>query len=158
MSVVSIRSIVGTQPIRCYGRLSPTSCAAALASNPPAPRADPPKVLMSSICDVVPDRATILSDCGVTSYKLASSMPWLLSCGFPATPNWRVNRFARDLGIGANLLTRWRRALEAEGANAFPGKGVARDEEMARLKRDNLNSPVRGNGGKPAEERAPAAS
>jgi transposase len=51
-------------------------------------------------------------------------------------PDVSVAQVARNLGIGANLLTRWRRALEAEGAKAFPGTGVARDEEMARLKRE----------------------
>lgn len=47
-----------------------------------------------------------------------------------------VAQVARELGIAPNLLSRWRRALHAEGAKAFPGKGVARDEEVARLKRE----------------------
>ncbi len=47
-----------------------------------------------------------------------------------------VAQVARELGIASNLLSRWRRALHGEGANAFPGQGVARDEEVARLKRE----------------------
>lgn len=42
---------------------------------------------------------------------------------------------ARDLGIGANLLTLWRREAEAQ-APAFIGTGAARDEELAKLKRE----------------------
>ena len=47
-----------------------------------------------------------------------------------------VAQVARDLGIGANMLSRWRRERAAEGPKAFRGQGVARDEEMARLKRE----------------------
>lgn len=43
---------------------------------------------------------------------------------------------ARELGIGANMLGRWRRELQGHGVKAFPGKGRARDEEMAALKRE----------------------
>ena len=42
---------------------------------------------------------------------------------------------ARELGIGANLLTRWKQ--EAEGpAAAFGGTGTPRDEELTKLKRE----------------------
>lgn len=51
-----------------------------------------------------------------------------------AQPDVSVAQVARDLGIGSNLLSRWRRALHADGAKAFQGKGVARDEEVAGLK------------------------
>lgn len=46
---------------------------------------------------------------------------------------------ARDLGIAAGLLNRWRREEEAEGngRKAFTGQGVPRDEEVARLRREN---------------------
>ncbi len=47
-----------------------------------------------------------------------------------------VAQVARELGIAPNLLSRWRRARHTEGAQAFPGKGVPRDEEIARLKRE----------------------
>jgi len=45
-----------------------------------------------------------------------------------------VSQVARDIGVGSNLLFRWRRGLEAEG-RAFPGSGVARDQELLALKR-----------------------
>jgi transposase len=47
---------------------------------------------------------------------------------------------ARELGIGAGELNRWRRAAEKEQqgeGRAFPGKGVPRDEELTRLQREN---------------------
>ena len=36
-------------------------------------------------------------------------------------PDVSVAQVARDLGIGANLLGRWRRELHADGAKAFRG-------------------------------------
>jgi len=53
-----------------------------------------------------------------------------------AAPDVSVAQVARELGIGANLLGRWRRELHADGKKAFQGSGVARDEEVARLKRE----------------------
>jgi transposase len=49
---------------------------------------------------------------------------------------------AKDLGIDIGLLNRWKR--EAEEARdgtikAFPGKGKARDEDMARLRKENAD-------------------
>lgn len=53
---------------------------------------------------------------------------------------------ARDLGINANLLSKWKRQFEAgQQAQAsghknyvtFPGHGQARDQEVARLQREN---------------------
>jgi transposase len=44
-----------------------------------------------------------------------------------------------DLGIGSASIYRWRRQLEAEGTQglrAFPGNGRARDEELARLRKE----------------------
>jgi transposase len=43
---------------------------------------------------------------------------------------------ARDLGISANMLGKWVREVRELGARAFPGKGKARDEELAALKRE----------------------
>jgi transposase len=43
---------------------------------------------------------------------------------------------AQDLGIGAEMLRRWRKEANSEGHNAFRGQGMARDEELARLKRE----------------------
>lgn len=50
-------------------------------------------------------------------------------------PGARVSEVARDIGVAANLLFRWRRELEAQG-KAFPGSGVARDQEVLALKRE----------------------
>ena len=44
-----------------------------------------------------------------------------------------------DLGIGSGSIYRWRKELEADGVQgmrAFPGKGRARDEELARLRKE----------------------
>lgn len=48
----------------------------------------------------------------------------------------RLSQVAEDLGIGANMLRRWQKDAETLGAKAFRGHGVARDEELARLKRE----------------------
>lgn len=42
---------------------------------------------------------------------------------------------ARELGVAANLLTRWKQ--EADGTKAaFGGTGTPRDEELSKLKRE----------------------
>lgn len=46
-------------------------------------------------------------------------------------------QIGRDLGVNPNMITRWQRELESNGTKAFLGQGVARDEEMATLKREN---------------------
>jgi len=56
--------------------------------------------------------------------------------GLTRQPNASVSQVARDIGIGANLLFRWRREFESEGGKAFPGSGVARDHELLALKRE----------------------
>ena len=45
----------------------------------------------------------------------------------------------RRLGIGQGVLSRWKRELEADGQQVFPGKGRLKpeDEELRRLKREN---------------------
>ena len=43
---------------------------------------------------------------------------------------------ARDLGVDANTLHKWKRAQEQHGAQAFPGTGKSHDEELAQLKRE----------------------
>jgi transposase len=57
-----------------------------------------------------------------------------------------ATQVARDLGINPNLLGKWKRQIEAgqqaqaAGRNsyvAFPGQGHARDQEVARLQREN---------------------
>ena len=47
-----------------------------------------------------------------------------------------VAQTARDLGIRAALIHRWKRELRDDGHRAFPGNGAPRDEEVARLKRE----------------------
>jgi len=47
-----------------------------------------------------------------------------------------VSQVADDLGISRNMLTRWRREHEQVGSEAFQGQGNARDEEVARLRRE----------------------
>ena len=51
-------------------------------------------------------------------------------------PGVSFAQVARELGIGANLLTRWKREADAEGRHAFGGSGIPRDAEVARLKRE----------------------
>ena len=46
-----------------------------------------------------------------------------------------VSQVARDIGVSANVLFRWRREI-ADGSTAFPGSGVARDQELLALKRE----------------------
>ena len=47
-----------------------------------------------------------------------------------------VSQVARNLGIQPNMLSRWRRELGKAGAKAFRGQGIARDQELAQLRRD----------------------
>ncbi len=44
----------------------------------------------------------------------------------------------KDLGIGANVVSRWVREAKADKSQAFPGRGVMKpdDAEVARLKRE----------------------
>ena len=50
---------------------------------------------------------------------------------------------ARDLGIDINVLNRWKREAEEAAVNsktkAFPGRGNARDEEVAKLRKENAD-------------------
>ena len=43
---------------------------------------------------------------------------------------------ARELGISVNSLGTWCKAVKEHGEGAFPGRGHARDEEIAALKRE----------------------
>ena len=49
-----------------------------------------------------------------------------------------VAAVADGLGLNSNLLSRWKRQFEEEGAVAFPGKGrqSEADAEITRLKRE----------------------
>jgi transposase len=47
-----------------------------------------------------------------------------------------LKQLGAELGLSPNMISRWRRELSQSGTVAFKGKGHARDEEMARLKRE----------------------
>ena len=51
-------------------------------------------------------------------------------------PGQTITSVARDLGIGANVLGRWKRELEKHGSQAFGGQGIARDQELMKLRRE----------------------
>ena len=48
-----------------------------------------------------------------------------------------LSQTARELGLTAHLLSRWKRETRDEGVRAFPGNGVPRDEELVQLRREN---------------------
>ena len=50
-------------------------------------------------------------------------------------PEANVSQVARDIGVNASDLFRWRRELE-RGGKAFQGSGVPRDQELLVLKRE----------------------
>ncbi len=56
--------------------------------------------------------------------------------GLTRRPDANISQVARDIGVGAGLLGRWRRELEVDTTKAFPGSGVPRDQELATLKRE----------------------
>jgi transposase len=51
-------------------------------------------------------------------------------------PGVSVSQIAAELGIGANVLGRWRRELRQEPAQAFVGRSRPRDEDLALLRRE----------------------
>ena len=51
-------------------------------------------------------------------------------------PGVSMQQVANELGINANLLSRWRRRMAKDGLQAFGGQGKPRDKELARLKRE----------------------
>lgn len=50
-----------------------------------------------------------------------------------------VAEVARRLGVGANLLHLWRKAVLAQGPHAFPGSGhlTPQEDELRRLRGEN---------------------
>jgi transposase len=50
----------------------------------------------------------------------------------------KASEVARDLGISAEVLRRWKRDFEASGERAFPGHGrvKAENEELVALRRE----------------------
>ncbi len=51
-------------------------------------------------------------------------------------PGVSVSQIATELGIGANVLGRWRREVRRTPAQAFPGQGRPREEELSQLRRE----------------------
>ena len=51
-------------------------------------------------------------------------------------PGVTVSQIAAELGIGANVLGRWRRELQQHPQQAFVGNGRSRDEELSQLRRE----------------------
>lgn len=56
--------------------------------------------------------------------------------GLIRQPGSKVTQVAADIGVTATQLFRWRRELDRGDGKAFPGSGVARDQEMLALKRE----------------------
>ncbi len=50
-------------------------------------------------------------------------------------PQASVSQVAQELGVNANVLSRWRRELAKPG-KTFTGAGVPRDEELSSLRRE----------------------
>ena len=51
-------------------------------------------------------------------------------------PNVSISQVGRDIGVNPNLLSRWRREIDGAKGPVFTGPGVARDQELAALKRE----------------------
>jgi transposase len=47
-----------------------------------------------------------------------------------------LTQVAQDLGKNESMLRRWRKEANRDGSKAFRSQGLARDEELARLKRE----------------------
>ena len=52
------------------------------------------------------------------------------------SPGVSISQIAAELGIGANVLGRWRRELRQGPDQGFVGNGRPRDEELALLRRE----------------------
>jgi len=50
-----------------------------------------------------------------------------------------ASEVANNLGIKCDLLSRWKNEFANETKKAFTGKGNPRDEEVARLKKENAD-------------------
>jgi transposase len=50
-----------------------------------------------------------------------------------------ITQIERELGLGKSQIYRWKRQLQREGEEAFPGKGrlKAQDEVIRQLRREN---------------------
>jgi transposase len=52
---------------------------------------------------------------------------------------YSISQAARNLDINMNMLRRWKRQIEEQGQNVFPGKGhlLPDQEELHRLREEN---------------------
>jgi transposase len=48
-----------------------------------------------------------------------------------------ISEAASNLGIRYDILSRWIREMKSDSPKVFPGNGNNRDEEMARLRKEN---------------------
>ncbi len=64
-----------------------------------------------------------------------------LDCVRFANERGNISVVAKDLGINANVLYRWKRELAEDPEHSFPGIGRLKepDEELRRLTRENNN-------------------
>ena len=53
-----------------------------------------------------------------------------------ADTSGNTSQTARELGVKADMIRRWRKRIEEDGKRAFPGHGNPRDEELTRLQRE----------------------
>lgn len=51
-------------------------------------------------------------------------------------PGSTLRGVSQDLGLNANVLSRWKRELMSDGNSAFLGQGHARDQELLQLRRE----------------------
>lgn len=51
-------------------------------------------------------------------------------------PGVSVSQIAAELGLGVNVLGRWRREVRQKPTQAFVGNGRPRDEELTQLRRE----------------------
>jgi transposase len=56
--------------------------------------------------------------------------------GLVEEPGVSCAQIARDLGINANMLSRWRRELAVDDRRAFRGHGQSRDEDLTAVRRE----------------------
>lgn len=56
--------------------------------------------------------------------------------GILDAPGVAVSQITSDLGIGTNILGRWRHELRQAPKQAFVGNGRSRDEEVSQLRRE----------------------
>ena len=47
-----------------------------------------------------------------------------------------TSQTARELGINAGMIRRWKQRFVEDGKRAFPGHGNPRDEELAKLRKE----------------------